>query len=533
MDHIRVGASLVVLLSLSMGCGDGDQARHRTPTPAVTATISALPSLSSTPTRVMAATATPLATATTTGLPIASATFTPPLAPSATSAPHDSPTPTTTACTCITPPTPTTSPVASPAARAPEVTYVGVAGADDRPQQPSDVDGAGRPVFVRAHGLGMKLGGEARRGARPLQMNAYDPSGGVRGIEMLVSRPLGDGSLAVCDAQPPTQGGVPGTDPPVFSDAPMVNDAIDDLVCRVSDGSGAPRGRTANNACTLVDPTLEYGFVASESELQFCLPIEMAWGFPLGDTVVAVRVRDIAGVASPPREIVIRVQSTAPFSCDDEQSLGEHVFTVARPSSRLLTSLTGSDDASHDPWSGSVRICAGPDLSGGVHPLALPQDAVLSLGVSDGRTLCLRLAALGSGGILDCDGGTAADVLATQTTGGSGRVTVDSGLGLDAGTGAAVLRVPIALAVLPAGVSPSTCPDATLSPSLFNLALTTATGVAQILDDSGAVLQQIQATGANFDCSTWHAAGAAKLVLPFPKLGTSAGDVAAALVLAE
>src|SRR5262249_15512385 len=158
-----------------------------------------------------------------------------------------------------------------------------------------------------------------------------------------------------------------------------------------------------------------------------------AWGFPLGDTIVAVRVRDVAGLASAPREIVVRVQSTEPFSCDDEQSLGERVFTVARPGSVLLTSQTGDEDASVDPWAGALRICAGPDLSGGVHPLALRDDAVLSLAVRDGSTLCIRLAARGSSGILDCDGGTSADVLAAQAAGDPAHVTVDSGLGLDAG----------------------------------------------------------------------------------------------------
>jgi hypothetical protein len=409
---------------------------------------------------------------------------------------------------------------------------VGVARADDLPQQPSGVDAAGRPVFVRPQGQGMRLVVEARRGDRPLEMTAYEPDGSRRGVEILVSRPLGDGSPAVCDAQAPLFGGVPGIDPPIFSDAPAVDDAIDDLVCRVSDGTGAPRGRVMTNACTLIDPTAEYGFVEAESELQFCLPIAKAWGFPLGDTIVAARVRDVAGLASPPREIVVRVQGIEPFSCDDEQSLGERVFTVARPGSTLVTSLSGGDDVSRDPWLGSLDICAGPDLSGGVHPLALRADAVLRLGISDGRTLCVRLTASGSSGILDCDGGTAADVV-TQIAGSDSRITVDTGLGVDAGTGAAVLRVPLAVALLPADVPPGTCDVATQSASTFTAALTTATGIAQILDVDGAVLGEVQASGVNFDCSAWRAPGAAKLVLPFPALATTSGNVAAALVLAE
>jgi len=434
-----------------------------------------------------------------------------------------------------TPTSPTSTATPSPSSdRTPEITYFGVARADDLPQDPTAFDDAGRPIFARAQGQGMTLVVEARRGGRPLQMNAYDPEGGPRGVEFLVSRPLGDGSAAVCDAQPPLVGGVPGFDPPVFSDAPAVDDAIDDLGCRVSDSSGAPRARLEHNACTLIEPQADYGFVGQGSELQFCLPIAKAWGFPLGDTIVAVRVRDVAGLVSAPRELVVRVLTTEPFGCDDEQSLGERVFSLARPASRLLTSASGNDDVSRDPWlPGPLLLCAGPDLSGGVHPLNLREDAVLGLAVADGTTLCAKLTAAGSSGILDCDGGTAADVLAAQATGTSTRVAVDSGLGLDAGTGAAVLRAPIAFVQLPAGSSPNACATVQYPDAPFTAALTTATGTAQVLDADGAVLAEIQATGVNFDCSTWRQAGAATFVLPFPAIGTSAGDVAAALVLAE
>ena len=47
-----------------------------------------------------------------------------------------------------------------------------------------------------------------------------------------MTRPLGDGSVAVCDARRPTIGGVPGIDPPSFADTPKVSAAINDLSCR-------------------------------------------------------------------------------------------------------------------------------------------------------------------------------------------------------------------------------------------------------------------------------------------------------------
>jgi hypothetical protein len=442
-------------------------------------------------------------------------------------------TPTKTLCACTPTRTLTASPTATDA-HGPEVTYFGVARADDLPLDPTLFDADGRAVFVRMQGQGIILVLEGRRGGRPLAVNAYDPNGDLRGVEFLVSRPLGNGSPAVCDAQAPMIGGVPGTNPPVFSDSPAVNDAIDDLGCRVNDGTGAPRGRVDINACTRTEPSSEYGFVNARSELQFCLPIARAWNFPVGDTIVAARVRDVTGAVSPPREIVIRVTPNPPFECDDAQSLGERAFVVTRPDSMLLSSLSGTDDVSTDPWlPGSLRICAGADLGDGLHPLGLREDAVLGLTLTDGTTLCVKLDARGSSGILDCDGDTASDVLAARGAGGATRVVVDTGLGLDAGTGAAVIRAPISLVQLPAGTPPSTCTTTSYPAAQFVAALTTATGVGQILDLDGGVLAEIRATGANFDCSTWRNGGGGKLIVPVPAIGTSAGDVAIALVLAE
>ena len=389
-------------------------------------------------------------------------------------------------------------------------------------------------MFVRVQGQGMTLVLEAERGTRPLDPLAFDPTGGPLGVEFLVSRPLGDGSVAICDIQPPDIGGVPGTDPPLFSDAPAVLAAISDLGCRVNDGTGAPRGRVEADACTRVEPTSEYGFVEPASDLQFCLPIAQPWSFPMGDTIVAARVRDVAGLASAVREIVVRVQSAAPFQCDSAPDLGERVFTITRPGSRLLTSLSGGADASVDPWlPGPLHICAGPDLGGGVHALGLRADAVLGLGASDGSTICAKLTALGSTGTLACGGGTPADVRASQDAEGLGRVMVETGLGLEAGTGAAFIRAPIAIVQLPPGSSPDACTTMQYPDASFTAALTTATGTAQVLDRSGAVVAEVSATGVNFDCSTWRDNGPGTLVLPFPAVNTGAGDVAVSLVLAD
>jgi hypothetical protein len=110
---------------------------------------------------------------------------------------------------------------------------------------------------------------------------------------------------------------------------------------------------------------------------------------------------------------------------------------------------------------------------------------------------------------------------------------VETGLGLEAGTGAAFIRAPIAIVQLPPGSSPDACTTMQYPDASFTAALTTATGTAQVLDRSGAVVAEVSATGVNFDCSTWRDNGPGTLVLPFPAVNTGAADVAVSLVLAD
>jgi len=491
MDRGRMGALLAVLLSLFLGCGDDDNS-HPAATATATRTVSPTPFPTGTPTATVTCACTPTATGT--------ATATPPLAPTLT-------------------PTP----------RLPEITYFGIARADDLALTPTFFDDQDRPVFDRVQGQGMMVVLEARRGAHPLGRSAYDQGGGLRGVDFLVSRPLGNGSRTVCDLDPP--GGVPGIDPPVFSDAPEVTDAIDDLGCRVNDGTGAPSARLAGSACTLVPPTIEYRFVDSTSDLQYCLPIAKAWNFPVGDTIVAARVRDITGAVSAVSEIVVRVEREQPFTCG--QGLGERDVVIQRPPSRLVTSASGNADASTDPWlTGTLRLCAGTEIGDGIHTLNLREDAVLGLALTDGETLCVQVSARGSSGSVDCDGGSPADVRASQDPDGLTRIAVDAGLGVDAGTGAAIILAPISVLFLPPGAAPSDCQTAEYPPA-FNGALTTATGTAQVVTLGGTVVAESSAAGTSFDCSTWQSGGTGAFVLPFPAVNRATGDLAAVLQLSE
>lgn len=504
MDRPPIAVSLTVLIALSIGCGDSTGQRSATVTPTGTTTRAITPTATAT---------VGLTPPTLTPIP-ASAT------PTATSA-----LPTTTATAAV--PTPTATPAL------PEITYFGIARADDAVLTPALYDAAGRPVFIPVYGQGITIVLEARHSLRPLARAAYVPSGGTRGVDFLVSRALGNGSPAVCDDVPPMVGGVPGTNPPVFSDDPVEIDAINDLGCRVNDGTGAPLARGQGAACTRSQPSDEYAFVDSASELQYCLPIAEAWSFAVGDTIVAARVRDVAGVVSATREIVVRVEPEQPFSC--QTGLGERDLAVRHPSSRLLTSAAGTADASTDPWAAAtLRICAGADIGDGLHPLTIREDAVLGLALADGGTLCAKISARGSTGSLDCNGGTPADVRVMQDVQGVTRVAVATGLGVDAGTGAATILAPIAVLQLPPGSTPAACQTAAY-PSAFTGVLTTAAGTAQVVELAGPVVAEASGSGTNFDCSAWQSSAVGALVMPFPLVNAPSGDgdLAAVLELRE
>ncbi|MDX2167505.1 MAG: hypothetical protein SF182_10595 [Deltaproteobacteria bacterium] len=208
--------------------------------------------------------------------------------------------------------TPTATATAVQPATGPEVTYFGIARADSAPQAPSDVDGAGRPVFVRPFGAGFSIIVEARPGVsrRPVGPSAYRP-GELPDLQMILSRPLGDGSPAVCDAMLPEVGGVPATQPFLYAGTTAAVDAMNDLGCRVDNGQGEPRARSAAEACTQ-NRSGEFAFVSAGATVQYCLPIAAAWAFPGGDTVIAVRLLDVSGTAGEVREIVLRNAGALP-----------------------------------------------------------------------------------------------------------------------------------------------------------------------------------------------------------------------------
>lgn len=207
-------------------------------------------------------------------------------------------------------PTVTPTPQVPPSGVGAQITYLGIASPDDIPRQPIGDDDAGRPIYRWPVGQGLSLIIEARRGTsnRPVGLSARAASEtDLPDLQVIVSRPLGDGSGVVCDADFPDVGGVPATEPFDLDNAAAAP-AINDLGCRADDGMGKPKGR-AGQFCTR-DAQTRSGVPASAiTQAQFCIPIAKAWAFPAGDTIVAARVRDVGGETGSAREMVIRIDS--------------------------------------------------------------------------------------------------------------------------------------------------------------------------------------------------------------------------------
>jgi hypothetical protein len=132
------------------------------------------------------------------------------------------------------------------------------------------------------------------------------PSGAERGdVQLLVSHSTGNGSATKCDMGPPPIpfGGVPGIDPPLFSPGQAITDAIQDMACRFT------LQTESRFACTRTRSG-DFGFVSctgANCATQFCYQVPLTGAFAVGDTEVALHLRDLAGNLGPKKEIVIRV----------------------------------------------------------------------------------------------------------------------------------------------------------------------------------------------------------------------------------
>ncbi len=186
----------------------------------------------------------------------------------------------------------------------PEITFFGLATADDQPLQPDEIDGEGRPVYRRPYGQGFTLIIEARKGFdnRALARSTYSVGGLEPDLQVLASQALGDGNSTVCELDG-VSGGIPAVPDLAFTTEPSTIAAMNDLGCRAYNRLPGPA-----NTCTRSTRSALFDFVGSTSELQFCIPIARAWALPAGQTTTfAARLRNTAGTFGPVSEMVVHV----------------------------------------------------------------------------------------------------------------------------------------------------------------------------------------------------------------------------------
>jgi len=192
--------------------------------------------------------------------------------------------------------------------RGPEITYLGLLPQNQDIVISNEVDEEGRPVYFGQRGT---LVIEARPGESGATVggSAYTPFA-PPDAQLIVDRDLGNGSVAICDVDPP--GGVPASRPFVFGQDAAAIGRMNDLGCRVDDGVGNPIGhRVPLDACPR-NINGSPSFVSDDTTIEFCLPISLALAFPEGDTIVKARVRDQRQNLGAEREIVVRVATTPP-----------------------------------------------------------------------------------------------------------------------------------------------------------------------------------------------------------------------------
>jgi hypothetical protein len=172
------------------------------------------------------------------------------------------------------------------------------------------IDAFGRRVFTTRSGQFI-LVLEGKPGLSGSQVGVQ--TGGFNSTELPAvqvqnTRPLGNGSLTVCDTGAPSAGGggVPGINPPSFDvSVPFNHDAIRDFGCRF-------QAFSTQSACTIVDITREPRTVSTAATQQFCDIVAATATFAPGENVVTARLADVFGRTGPTKQIVIRVATPTP-----------------------------------------------------------------------------------------------------------------------------------------------------------------------------------------------------------------------------
>jgi hypothetical protein len=245
-----------------------------------------------------------------------------------------------------------------------------------------------------------------------------------------------------------------------------------------------------------------------------------------------VTILSLSGRVSTPPTPEPTATATPPVS---GTPLGDRIFSISRPGS-LLRSSSAPDDLSTDPWlSGPVVLHAGPVDGSGIAALSLQSDVTYGFGLAAGGVMCVRIQAAGSGGTIDCNGGSPHTVLLTQDSNGAGVADapiLTLHVGPDSGAGAASLTVMQSITNLASG-TPSDCIAAVFGPPELT-AYTSSTITATIAEPVQGGNLTFTTTGENFSCSTWTVEnGPGTLAAPRIIVDGGGNDEAQGLVISD
>lgn len=213
--------------------------------------------------------------------------------------------------------------------------------------------------------------------------------------------------------------------------------------------------------------------------------------------------------AAPTHTGVLSTPTASPTTRPTGSALGVHEFQIAGPSSGsgFFATIFGSRNVATDLAGAPLILDAGVPDEHGITSLRLREDARLGVRLDSGVTICFQFHAQGSGGEIDCNGGSAYDVLIEQAGGENAPpATLSTRLGDDAGSGAAFLELSVAMYMAGTGIL-GDCEFAPF-PSPERSALTTA----RVTSRRGE--QSMARQGAPFDCNSWgDGSGSAVLVM--------------------
>jgi hypothetical protein len=237
----------------------------------------------------------------------------------------------------------------------------------------------------------------------------------------------------------------------------------------------------------------------------------------------ATRTRYPTRTPGGPEETLRRFAIDPGTRLAEAAELGSGLFTTA------LSGASTSNGPVDGVGGGPLPLLLGLANDEGIAPLRLAEDVTLRIGLVDGY-LCLQLLAANSDGRIDCDGGTAFNILASQAAGDVGfAFNVSTGLGTPVGAGHGDLLIQTRYRRVSAGDADfgDSCTDIAYLNPVQALGFTTAGAKAS---KGGRTLK---ADGAPFDCADFATpCSGGAWVAPIPET-VSGGAVAQVLRFAE